>query len=116
MTRVLINQDSVPYLVKVGQSLLNNSNCPLKIVFSYYKWRGEANARIHRLARVNKVNFECIHVDMGRLCQHPTVLEEKTELPGRPFLDTLRFVDNNSVQQSFATNELYVWRIDRANR
>lgn len=48
-----------------------------------------------------------VHVDMCRLSQYTPALQQKTELPSRPSAYALRLIDDNSIEETPAANELH---------
>ena len=56
-----------------------------------------------------------VHIDVGRLSQHPTALQKQAKLPSGARTRTLAFVNDHRVQKTPATNGLDEWRINRAD-
>lgn len=52
------------------------------------------------------------HVDVGRLGQHTTALEQQTQVPSRSSPGTLALIDDHGVQESLAAHELDKWRVE----
>lgn len=56
------------------------------------------------------------HIDVCRLRQHTTALQEQAQVPSSPSPGTLALIDYHGIQEPLAAHELDEWRVEIGDR